>query len=134
MVGRVGGGIWVGIGLSVGKWQFSSNFLLAFANLLLGVVASISGSIFWLCFLGVGNLGLVRVGNGFRVGNFCNFCSVSFLSVVISSLHLIFVHLVVLGVLKGWVLGWGWAGFVVGNRLRFGNFLIFLFLVVFCCP
>ena len=131
MVGRVGGGIWVGIGLSVGKWQFSSNFLFAFANLLLGVVASISGSIFWLCFLGVGNLGLVRVGNGFRVGNFCN---VSFLSVVISSLHLILMHLVVLGFLTGWVLGWGGVGFVVGNRLRVGNFLIFLLLVVFCCP
>ena len=131
MVGRVGCGIWVGIGLSVGKWQFSSNFLLAFANLLLGVVASISGSIFWLCFLGVGNLGLVRVGNGFRVGNFC---SVSFLSVVISSLHLILMHLVVLGFLTGWVLGWGGVGFVVGNRLRVGNFLIFLLLVVFCCP
>ena len=131
MVGRVCFGIWVDIGLGVGKWQFSSNFLFAFANLLLGVVASISGSIFWLCFLGVGNLGLVRVGNGFRVGNFC---SVSFLSVVISSLHLILMHLVVLGFLTGWVLGWGGVGFVVGNQLRVGNFLIFLLLVVFCCP
>ena len=74
MVGRIGCGVWVGTGLGFGKWQFSSNFLFAFANLLLGVVASISGSIFFLSFLGVGNLGLAIGGNGFRVGNFYNAC------------------------------------------------------------
>ena len=133
MVGRIGCGVWVGTGLVFGKWQFSSNFLFAFANLLLGVVASISDSVFFLSFLGVGNLGLAFVWVGFRVGNFCNFCCFSFLSVVIlvviSSLHF-----VVLGVLKGWVSGWGWVGFVFGNGLWVGNFLVFLFLVVFCCP
>ena len=62
--GRVG----VGIGLWVGKWQFSSNFLLAFANLLLGSVASISGSFFCCCFLGVGIWGWLWVGNPTGVG------------------------------------------------------------------
>ena len=127
LVGKVGGGVWVGIGLRVGNWQFSSNFLLAFANLLLGMVASISGSFFCVCFLGVGNLGWVRVGNpagvgvgnGFRVDNFF---SASCLWVAISSLHMVLIHLLVPGSVWGWgwVVGWAGVGFGAGKWLRVG--------------
>ena len=63
MVG-LGGGLVLGLGCGLAN----GNFLLAFANLLLGVVASISGSFFCVCFLGVGNLGWVMVGNPAGVG------------------------------------------------------------------
>ena len=112
LVGRVGGGVGVGIGLRVGNWQFSSNFLLAFANLLLGVVASISGSFFCFCFLGVGIWGWLWVGNPAGVGT----GGVSFSLVFNWFLVLVFSGFISFGIglnwgwecLWGWFWCWGW--------------------------